>query len=70
MSAEDVLAVLGALEAAGIPAWIGGGWGIDALVGEQTRRHDDLDLAFRAEDEARLPAVLRRSEGYQGGSTG
>ena len=24
--------------------WVDGGWGIDALVGEQTRPHDDLDL--------------------------
>jgi lincosamide nucleotidyltransferase A/C/D/E len=58
VSAEDVLAVLRALEAAGLPVWVGGGWGIDALVGEQTRHHDDLDLAFRAEHEARLIAVL------------
>ena len=58
MSADDVLAVLTALDAAGIPVWIGGGWGIDTLIGEQTRQHDDLDLAFRAEDEDRLIAVL------------
>ena len=50
--------MLEALETAGVPVWVGGGWGIDALVGEQTRQHDDLDLAFRAEDEARLIAVL------------
>ncbi|WP_232107562.1 MULTISPECIES: hypothetical protein [Streptomyces] len=25
------------------PTWIGGGWGIDALVREQTRQHRDLD---------------------------
>jgi lincosamide nucleotidyltransferase A/C/D/E len=58
MSAADVLAVMRALDRAGLRAWIGGGWGIDALVGEQTRRHDDLDLAFRAEEEARLVGVL------------
>jgi hypothetical protein len=58
MAAADVLALLGTLDGAGLPVWIGGGWGIDALIGEQTRDHDDLDLAFWAEDEARLLGVL------------
>ena len=26
--------------------WIDGGWGIDALVGEQTRAHEDLDVVI------------------------
>jgi lincosamide nucleotidyltransferase A/C/D/E len=43
-SAANVLAVLDRLEGAGIDVWIDGGWGIDALVGEQTREHDDVDL--------------------------
>ncbi|WP_374202038.1 nucleotidyltransferase domain-containing protein [Streptomyces sp. AC550_RSS872] len=34
---------------------IGGGWGVDALVDEQTRDHRDLDLMHRQEQE---PAVL------------
>lgn len=34
------------LTAAGIRVWVDGGWGVDALVGRQTRHHDDLaDLA-------------------------
>ncbi|HLI32016.1 MAG TPA: hypothetical protein VKU89_04655 [Solirubrobacteraceae bacterium] len=41
------------LEAAGVEYWISGGWGLDALLGEQSRTHDDLDLvvvgAARAE---------------------
>jgi lincosamide nucleotidyltransferase A/C/D/E len=32
------------LAGAGVDVWIDGGWGVDALVGEQTREHDDLDL--------------------------
>ena len=47
MSAEAVIEAMTVLRAAGITAWIGGGWGIDALVGEQTRVHRDLDLAIR-----------------------
>jgi lincosamide nucleotidyltransferase A/C/D/E len=38
MAEPDVLAVMDALSSAGIEAWIAGGWAVDALVGEQTRR--------------------------------
>lgn len=44
MSAEQVIDLLEALAAAGVTAWVDGGWGVDALLGEQTRAHDDLDL--------------------------
>jgi hypothetical protein len=27
--------------------WLDGGWGVDALVGEQTREHEDLNLIVR-----------------------
>jgi lincosamide nucleotidyltransferase A/C/D/E len=44
MDAEDVLAVLDLLAAAGVGAWVDGGWGVDALVGAATRAHSDVDL--------------------------
>lgn len=31
--------------------WVAGGWGVDALVGRQTRAHRDLDLAIDADHE-------------------
>lgn len=34
MDASDVLSVVAALEEAGLRAWLEGGWGVDALVGE------------------------------------
>jgi lincosamide nucleotidyltransferase A/C/D/E len=46
MTAADVLAVLDLLAARGIEGWLDGGWNVDALLGEQTRPHDDLDLAI------------------------
>jgi lincosamide nucleotidyltransferase A/C/D/E len=45
MTGEDVVEVLELLEAAGVEAWVDGGWGIDALLGTETRQHADLDLA-------------------------
>jgi hypothetical protein len=55
MLAEDALSVLDVLRNAGADVWIGGGWGIDALVGRQTRQHRDLDLMHRKSQE---PAVV------------
>jgi lincosamide nucleotidyltransferase A/C/D/E len=51
MRADEVHTVLDALNRAGCPAWIGGGWGVDALVGHQTRPHRDLDVAVAADRE-------------------
>ncbi len=63
MRAQDVVAVLGALQRAQVHVWVGGGWGIDALVGEQTRDRRDLDLMHRQEEEGVLMAVLA-GEGF------
>ncbi|MFJ1599886.1 nucleotidyltransferase domain-containing protein [Streptomyces sp. NPDC088261] len=60
MTAEDVLSVLALLRRADVDVWVGGGWGIDALIGEQTRDHDDLDLMHRQEQE---PAVMSALSG-------
>jgi lincosamide nucleotidyltransferase A/C/D/E len=38
--------------------WLDGGWGVDALVGEKTREHNDLDLIVRDADEALMRGVL------------
>lgn len=45
MQAESVVDIYNLLASHSIPTWIDGGWGIDALLGEQTRPHDDLDIA-------------------------
>lgn len=50
MTLPDVLAFLDLTDELGIVAWLNGGWGVDALLGEQTRRHEDLDLFLRAHD--------------------
>jgi lincosamide nucleotidyltransferase A/C/D/E len=45
MTETDVIEVVGRLERAGLNYWLDGGWGVDALLGEQTREHNDLDMA-------------------------
>jgi len=56
----EVHRVLDALATAGCRAWVAGGWGVDALVGRQTRPHRDLDLALDATGEAAALAALAR----------
>jgi lincosamide nucleotidyltransferase A/C/D/E len=46
MPIPAVVEVLVELERVGVQAWVDGGWGVDALVGRQTRQHGDLDLAL------------------------
>ncbi|MEG0355759.1 MAG: aminoglycoside adenylyltransferase [Lachnospiraceae bacterium] len=40
--------VLDLLEHLGIPYWLDGGWGVDVLMGKQTRKHQDVDIDFDA----------------------
>ena len=58
MTARDVADVLERLGAVGVEVWVDGGWGVDALVGEQTRAHLDLDLALDRVDVPRARRAL------------
>lgn len=60
----EVHRVLDAL--GGASAWVIGGWGVDALAGERTRPHHDLDLLVEADDLAAVLAALDRA-GYRPG---
>jgi len=44
MPAERLLELVDLLVGRGLEVWVDGGWGVDALVGQQTRLHGDLDL--------------------------
>ncbi len=46
MRAADVLEIVQRLQAAGVRVRLDGGWGVDALIGHQTRDHEDLDLVI------------------------
>jgi len=53
-----VIAILDALDAASVSTSLGGGWGVDALVGAPTRPHADLDLLIhQAQSEAAILAL-------------
>jgi lincosamide nucleotidyltransferase A/C/D/E len=56
---REVHRLLEALAAAGVRAHVSGGWGVDALLGRQTRAHTDLDIVVHADAEG-VDAVLNR----------
>ena len=58
MTAAAVVELLGFLDAGGVETWLDGGWGVDALLGEQTRPHKDADLVVRVSDLDRLRQLL------------
>jgi lincosamide nucleotidyltransferase A/C/D/E len=60
MTISDVIAVVSALKADTIDVQVDGGWGVDALFGEQTRPHDDLDLVLALGDADRAMKALAR----------
>lgn len=67
MESADVLAVLRHLKDEGTWHLVGGGWGIDALVGRQTRPHQDLDLAIDARHFSKTVRWLEQ-QGYSQGA--
>lgn len=60
MTQQDVIELLDLFEAARLEVVVDGGWGVDALLGRQTRPHLDLDIALPAANASRLRALLTK----------
>jgi 2'-5' RNA ligase len=61
----ELIRVCRSLNDGNIPYWLAGGWGLDALVGCETRRHGDLDFVLDrySDNLARVNTILE-SLGY------
>lgn len=59
----DVIDLYTTLENLGVEIWIDGGWGVDALLGKQSRHHQDLDIAIQQKDVPKLRQLLH-ARGY------
>ena len=59
VDASTVRRLVAKLEQAGIPVWLDGGWGIDALLGRETRPHHDLDVIVRVSDVPKALELLQ-----------
>jgi lincosamide nucleotidyltransferase A/C/D/E len=58
MTAADLVELVDYLEGRGVDLWLDGGWGVDALLGEQRRAHDDLDVVVPLDQVPRLQEAL------------
>jgi lincosamide nucleotidyltransferase A/C/D/E len=54
MTSSALVELLHSLDAADIPVWLDGGWGVDALLERQTRSHKDVDIILRVADVPKL----------------
>ena len=63
LAGDQVLELYNWFKDNGITVWIDGGWGVDALLGRQTRPHADLDIAVARTDNAALRRLLE-DNGY------
>lgn len=64
MPAQDVIEILKLCEENDIEIIIDGGWGVDALLGKQTRTHADLDIALEHRYVPQLRQLLE-AKGYK-----
>lgn len=58
MNAAEVLDIVGRFSETGIKVWLDGGWGVDALLQEQTRPHTDLDVVIEERSVSRARTIL------------
>lgn len=58
MTAKDALAILQLFETNQIELHLDGGWGVDALLGKQTRPHADLDIVVQHKHVPHLRKLL------------
>ena len=63
VQAEDVIHIYQSLAANNIQVWLTGGWGIDALLGKQTRPHKDVDVIMLLDDIVRMREIMA-GDGY------
>jgi lincosamide nucleotidyltransferase A/C/D/E len=64
MQKQEVIDFYNQLKNIGIKIWIDGGWGVDALLGKQTRPHKDLDIAIQQKDIPKFKELMER-QGYK-----
>jgi lincosamide nucleotidyltransferase A/C/D/E len=64
MEAREAAELIEFLEQHGIEVCVDGGWAVDALLGQQTRPHADLDIALPHQHVPRLHELLG-ARGYR-----
>lgn len=61
ISEQDAVGIIELAESHGIEVRLDGGWGVDALLGRQTRPHNDIDLFIEKRHAETFTGLLRRA---------
>ena len=64
MTSDEAILLYKWFEENDISIWIDGGWCVDALLGFETRKHDDLDIVVNRKDNLKLYYLLK-NKGYE-----
>lgn len=64
MDAGEVVSIYTTMKSKGVRLFIDGGWGVDALLGKQTRPHGDLDVVIERKNLEAFDQYLRQ-KGYR-----
>ncbi|NLA50360.1 MAG: aminoglycoside nucleotidyltransferase, partial [Bacteroidales bacterium] len=56
---KDAIEIILYAEENEIAIWLDGGWGVDALLGEETRIHNDIDLFVEERNSKEFIEILK-----------
>ena len=56
---KDAIEIILYAEENGIAIWLDGGWGVDALLEEETRLHNDIDLFVEEKNSKDFIEILK-----------
>ena len=59
VSKTDAIEIITYAEESGINIWIDGGWGVDALLEEETRVHNDIDLFVEESNSKKFIEIIK-----------
>ena len=62
---KDAERIIGMFEDAGVSIFIDGGWGVDALLGYESREHNDIDIFTEAVNKNNAYEILERNGFYE-----
>lgn len=62
MQKKDVISIIQLIKKNNIDVWLDGGWAVDALLGQQTRLHNDLDITIQQKDIPKIRKLLTKKD--------
>lgn len=65
VSITDAKQIIRLATDAEIKVFLDGGWGVDALIGYETRRHNDIDIFVEKKDYHKFIQIIKNNGFYR-----